>query len=437
MKPSHATIAVAAAAAWGCVEPTPPAKLPAPPYVAVLSGQMPRPLDQVARHGWVVVQPVKGSAHRYEYGGGGRGSDGDPFSDFAAGDVMVHGVFRGTEAEIAAKDACLREAAQAFHQQYPNYFPIPGPNSNTFVAYVDRRCGLGIELPATAIGRDYVGPIGADLTEARTGIQLGSFPVGLRLGLREGVEVHFFGLPLGVHFWPPGINVPVNPGRIGFASDEHVSRPFDAEGERDVPDHAARKGAASVRMFAGAWATVDRERALGLEGQGLVGLSGRAVYPGRWGYAVGLDLEAGVGVPDGFAYGARLFPVGVGVLLSQTGYLALFSGIGASGVTARVPSGLELPQELRLEIDVGPRARLAMYGRGTFVALQPLRRQGKMGFGETTFGIAARFGRTVGFREGSVGSGFFFGLERRELVETAMVGLVLGTEIDAGDHRGR
>jgi hypothetical protein len=333
---------------------------------------MPRPLDQVARHGWVVVQPVKGSAHRYEYGGGG--SDRDPFSDFAAGDVMVHGVFRGTEAEIAAKDACLREAAQAFHQEYPHYFAIPGPNSNTFVAYVDRRCKLGIELPATAIGRDYVGPIGADLTEARTGIQLGSFPFGLRLGLREGVEVHFFGLPLGVHFWPPGINVPVNPGRIGFASDEHVRRPPDAEGEREIPDHAAKKGAASARMFASAWGTLDRDRALGLVGQGLVGLSGRAVLLGRVGYAVGLDLEAGVAVPAGFAYGARLFPVGVGVLLSQTGYLALFSGIGASGVTARVPSGLELPQELRLEIDVGPRARLAMYGRGTFVALQPVRR---------------------------------------------------------------
>jgi hypothetical protein len=185
-------------------------------------------------------------------------------------------------------------------------------------------------------------------------------------------------------------------------------------------------------MFAGGWGTLDRERALGLVGQGLVGLSARAVFLGRVGHAAGLDLEAGVAVPGGFAYAVRLFPAGVGVLISQTGFLALFSGIGASGVTARVPSGLELPQELRLEIDVTPRARLAMYGRATFVALQPVRRQGMGGFGETTFGIAARFGRTVGIREGSLGSGFFFGLERRELLETAMLGLVLGTEIDGG-----
>jgi hypothetical protein len=379
---------------------------------------------------------VKGSAHRYEYGGGGVSSDRDPFSDFAAGDVMVHGVFRGTEAEIAEKDACLREAAQAFHELYPNYFPIPGPNSNTFVAYVDRACALGIELPATAIGRDYVGPIGADLTEGRTGIQLGSFPLGLRLGLREGVEVHLFGLPLGVHFWPPGINLPVNPGRIGFASDQHVRRPPDDEDEKPLPDRAPRWGTGSVRMLAAAFATVDRTRALGLEGQGIVGLSGRAVVFGRVGHSFGLDLEAGVAAPAGFAYAARLFPGGVGVHLSPTGYLAVFSGIGASGVTGRVASGLELPEELRLEIDVAPRARLALYGRATFVLLQPERRLGMAGLGETTFGIAARFGKTVGRWEGSLGSGFFFGLERRDLVETAMLGLVLGTEMDVGLDKG-
>lgn len=421
----------AAIGAVGCVAPRPSAKLPEAPYIAVLSGQMPRPIDQVARHSWVVVQPATGSSHRYEYGGGGDSRD--PFSDFAQGDVMVHGVYRGSNEDIAEKDRCLEEAAHAFHKEHPDYFPIPGPNSNTFVAYVDRRCKLGIELPATAIGRDYVGPIGADLTEGRTGIQLGTFMVGLRLGLREGVEVHFFGLPLGVHFWPPGINVPVNPGRIGFAADEHVSRPVDTSDEEPYPDRAPRKGAGDVRMFASGFATIDRARANGLSGEGLVGLSARAVYGGRVGIAAGLDLEAGIGAaPVGFAYGARLFPIGVGVLLTPTGYLGLFSGIGASGVTARVPSGFELPQELRLEIDLGPAARVALYARGTFVALEPLRRQGALWFDETAFGISTRLGRAAGFRGGTIASGPFFGFERREIMGTAMVGFVFGTEIDGG-----
>jgi hypothetical protein len=34
---------------------------------------------------------------------------------------------------------------------------------------------------------DYVGIVGADLTEGRTGIQIGSIPFGLRIGLREGI----------------------------------------------------------------------------------------------------------------------------------------------------------------------------------------------------------------------------------------------------------
>ena len=41
--------------------------------------------------------------------------------------------------------------------------------------------------------------------------------LGLKLGLKEGVEVLVIGLSIGVDFWPPAIIVPVGPGRIGFA----------------------------------------------------------------------------------------------------------------------------------------------------------------------------------------------------------------------------
>jgi hypothetical protein len=421
--------------ALGCVVPRPSPKLPDAPYIAVLSGQMPPPIDEVARHGWIVVRPASGRLHRFEYGG--RSNESDPFSDFAAGDVMVHGVFEGSAEEIAAKDACLATADRDYYREYPGYFPIPGPNSNTFVAFLIRRCRLGIELPATAIGRDYVGLIGADLTEARTGIQLGTFPFGLRLGLREGVEVHFFGLPLGVHFWPPGINVPVNPGRIGFASDAHEQRRREGWTDDRFPDEAASTGAASVQMFASGRAIVDRSRALGLAGEATLALSGRAIYGGRVGYGAGLDLEAGSSVPLGFAYGAHLFPIGVGVIVTPTGYIGVFSGIGASGVTALVPSGLELPQELRVELDLGESARVALRARGTFVAFEPARRHGKLGFDETSFGVTARFGRSVGFNRNGLGSGYFFGFERREIVDTAMVGFLFGTQIDVGYSKDR
>lgn len=432
---ARASVGCVALLSLGCVVPRPPPKLPDTPFIAVLTGQMPPPIDEVARHGWIVVRRSARGLHRFEFGGNGTG--GDPFRDFAAGDVMVHGVYEGSAQEIAAKEACLSAASHDYYKEYPGYFPIPGPNSNTFVAFLIRRCRLGIELPATAIGRDYVGLIGADLTEARTGIQLGTFAFGLRLGLREGVEVHFFGLPLGVHFWPPGINVPVNPGRIGFASDAHEHH--DREGWKDdpFPDEPAKAGVGSVQMFASGRAIVDRKRALGLAGEATLALSGRAIYGGRVGYGAGADLEAGASVPLGFAYGAHLFPLGVGVILTPTGYLGVFSGIGASGVTSLVPSGLELPQELRLELDLSEWARVALRARGTFIALSPARRHGKLGFDETAFGITARFGRSVAFRRNGLGSGYFFGFERREIADSAMVGLLFGTEVDVGYTKDR
>src|SRR5688572_12801396 len=109
----------AALAVSGCTTPQPPARLPAAPYIAVLSGEMPPPLDQVARHSWIVVQPASGPPHRYEYQSSGGP---DPFEDFAAGDVMLHGVIGGTQAEITRLDACLAEASKAYFVEHPQYF---------------------------------------------------------------------------------------------------------------------------------------------------------------------------------------------------------------------------------------------------------------------------------------------------------------------------
>ena len=69
-----------------------------------------------------------------------------------------------------------------------------------------------------------MGFVGAALTESGTGIQLGTFPLGLRLGLREGVSIQLFGLSLGVHFFPLGIDLPVNPGRVGFGNEHREPR---------------------------------------------------------------------------------------------------------------------------------------------------------------------------------------------------------------------
>jgi hypothetical protein len=93
----------------------------------------------------------------------------------------------------------------------------PGPNSNTYVDVMMRRCKLRADLPATAIGKDFRGWIGASWTSGGTGFQIETPLVGVKLGLTEGVEVHILALTIGVDWWPPALILPLGGGRIGFA----------------------------------------------------------------------------------------------------------------------------------------------------------------------------------------------------------------------------
>src|ERR1700690_1481770 len=166
------SVIFAAATTVGCVVPRPAATLAdreATAYIAVLSGEMPPPIDLVARHAWIIVHvPGDGPDRRFEYGAtGGPG----PFDDFTGGDVMLHGVVTESRDEIPAKLGCLVDAATEARLAHPGYFPIPGPNSNAYIDILLRRCAIAIELPATAIGRDYRGIVGASVTESRTGVQ--------------------------------------------------------------------------------------------------------------------------------------------------------------------------------------------------------------------------------------------------------------------------
>ncbi len=94
----------------------------------------------------------------------------------------------------------------------------PGPNSNTFVSYLIREIeGLDIELPASAIGKDYLGatklvatsPSGSGITVSLLGA------LGFTLGLGEGIEVNLLGLHFGVDVYTPALKLPIV-GRLGF-----------------------------------------------------------------------------------------------------------------------------------------------------------------------------------------------------------------------------
>ena len=93
------------------------------------------------------------------------------------------------------------EAAVAAYPYQDVYRTWPGPNSNTFTAYVARAVPeLRLDLPPTAIGKDYLGETTfADSTPSGTGYQVSLFgALGLLAGIEEGFEINLLGLTLGI-----------------------------------------------------------------------------------------------------------------------------------------------------------------------------------------------------------------------------------------------
>lgn len=409
-------------------------------HVAVLSGEMPGALRDIARHSWVVAN-VRGPSgafryRRYEWLGDATATDSDnPFDYFGNGDVAIHGVVLDEDpAKLAEMVACLERETRSYREV--NCGCWPGPNSNTFADGLIRACGLGIELPASAIGRDYRGPIGVSVTEARTGVQLETWLGGAKIGLAEGVGADLAGLSLGLHFWPPGIEVPLNPGRVGLDSSVHVPRdpttPEQAWARDDrIDEH--RLGAASIAMAVAYDRVAAPALAGGLSDRTTVGIRGNGVLGKTIALAFGFDLGIGVAAPLGFAYAAHLSPAGFGLVLGDTGFFSATSGIGTSGASSSVRGALELPQELRLELDIAHLARLGL--RGGLVVIPDADDRKTT---ETFVGATARLGtRATGRLERPRGSGgatggFFLGLERREIARSYSLGATFGYEIGVG-----
>ena len=113
------------------------------------------------------------------------------------------------------------EAAVASYPHAHQYTLWPGPNSNTFVAYVGRAVpGLELELPVTAIGKDYLS--GGDLAgpaPSGSGAQVSLFGLGgLLVSAREGLELNLLGLVVGLDVYPPALKLP-GIGRLGVTPD--------------------------------------------------------------------------------------------------------------------------------------------------------------------------------------------------------------------------
>jgi len=178
-------------------------------------------------HTWIIAKPAGATRYtRYDVVGWG----GAPVvrQNYAAADGLWYGGRPEILRDMRGKDAePLIEEIEAAVAAYPfadTYHTWPGPNSNTFVAYVARNVpGLRLDIPANAIGKDYL-PLTAPITRAPsgTGMQvslLGLF--GFIVAAEEGLEVDVLGLSAGVDVLRPALRVP-GLGRIGMP--EKVAR---------------------------------------------------------------------------------------------------------------------------------------------------------------------------------------------------------------------
>jgi hypothetical protein len=175
-------------------------------------------------HTWIAVKPPRAGEYTvYEVIGWRlRYSDSAVSIRAREPDARWFGNAPELYAEVrgAAAEPLIPRIEAAAHS-YPfaaEYRAWPGPNSNTFTAWITRAVPeLEADLPSTAIGKDYLpGNVFAAAPSGR-GVQFsvaGLF--GATAGLVEGVEVNLLGLSFGVDPWPPAIKLPLA-GRVGFA----------------------------------------------------------------------------------------------------------------------------------------------------------------------------------------------------------------------------
>jgi len=115
------------------------------------------------------------------------------------------------------------EQAAADYPYADTYRVWPGPNSNTFTAFVLRDVPeLRVDLPPTAIGKDYLGAALFARTPSGTGVQLSLFGVlGVLGGVEEGIEINVLGLTFGVDPLQLSLKLPLA-GSIGFGGESRT-----------------------------------------------------------------------------------------------------------------------------------------------------------------------------------------------------------------------
>lgn len=122
---------------------------------------LPFPFGLFAVHYWFVVFDEDGACHRWEVWqtkNAGGTSIGHLHCDLKGPDAGVGGGPARIAAQWQGDNAALIKKILETAETYPychRYRPWPGPNSNTFAAWVLREAGIPHPLARRAIGRNY------------------------------------------------------------------------------------------------------------------------------------------------------------------------------------------------------------------------------------------------------------------------------------------
>jgi len=183
----------------------------------------------VASHCWISVKPENADSYTVYQVIGWRTYRGLPALSVAK-DIpdrnwfnAVPNVILDIRGEKAAKLIPEIENAARNYPYASPYVLWPGPNSNTFPAYIARAIpALRLALPSDAVGKDFL-PNGALFANAPsgTGYQFSLYGVlGILAAKDEGFEINILGLTYGIKFSPlkvllPGFGYGVNLAKRG------------------------------------------------------------------------------------------------------------------------------------------------------------------------------------------------------------------------------
>jgi hypothetical protein len=177
-----------------------------------------------AVHTWIALKPSEAPRYtRYEVVGFGVANGApairvdrmgpDNYWFGARPQLVIDRRGAGVDAMIAKVNAAV--ASYPYPHEYRAW---PGPNSNTFIAYIGRQVPeLGLDLPSNAIGKDFL-PGGALFAAAPSGsgFQVSLYGLaGFLIAVDEGLELNLLGLNLGVDATAPALKLPAL-GRLGM-----------------------------------------------------------------------------------------------------------------------------------------------------------------------------------------------------------------------------